>query len=217
MGHCCTPIKVPKVANFHINHTDNQLEVVLTNGQTFSVSQAELEEFLGGNGGNGVSDVIVEGGELKVVSADGTKKTVALPTATTTRDGIVMLATPAEVTAGTNNTKAVTPAGVKAATDETLADAKAYADQLARQNAPKPVPAATTTTAGTIGIATTAEAKAGTDNTSAMTPATTKAAVEDALGSDSNKATATKLGTVKLGNRALANDGSTVLGYFVNA
>ena len=213
MGHCCTPIKTPKVANFHINHTDSQLEVVLTNGQTFSVSKAELEDFLGSNG---VSDVIVEGGELKVVSADGTKKTVTLPTATTTRDGIVMLATPAEVTAGTNNTKAVTPAGVKAATDETLADAKAYADQLARQNAPKPVPAATTTTAGTIKIATTAEAKAGTDNTSAMTPATTKAVVDDAFGSNANKATTDKSGTVKLGNRALANDGSTVLGYFVN-
>ena len=141
MGNCCAPIKIPKVANFHINHTDSQLEVVLTNGQTFSVSQAELEEFLGGNG---VSDVIVEGGELKVVSADGTKKTVALPTATTTRDGIVMLATPAEVTAGT------------------------------------------------------------------------KAVVDDAFGSNANKATTDKSGTVKLGNRALANDGSTVLGYFVN-
>ena len=152
MGRCCTPIKIPKVANFHINHTDSQLEVVLTNGQTFSVSKAELEEFLGGNG---VSDVIVEAGELKVVSADGTKKTVALPTATTT-------------------------------------------------------------TSGTIKIATPAEAKAGTDNTRAMTPATTKAVVDDALSSDSNKATATKLGTVKLGNRALANDGRTVLGYFVN-
>ena len=152
MGHCCTPIKVPKVANFHINHTDSQLEVVLTNGQTFSVSKAELEEFLGGNG---VSDVIVEGGELKVVSADGTKKTVALPTATTT-------------------------------------------------------------TSGTIRIATQAEAKAGTDNTSAMTPATTKAVVDDAFGSDSNNATTTKSCTVKLGNRALANDGRTVLGYFVN-
>ena len=49
-----------------------------------------------------------------------------------------------------------------------------------------------------------------------MTPATTKAVVDDAFGSDSNKATATKSGTVKLGNRALANDGRTVLGYFVN-
>ena len=213
MGRCCTPIKIPKVANFHINHADNQLEVVLTNGQTFSVSKAELEEFLGGNG---VSDVIVEDGELKVVSADGSKKTVALPTATTTRDGIVMLATTAEVTAGTNNTKAVTPAGVKAATDETLADAKAYADELARKNAPTPVAAATATTAGVIAVATTTEAKAGTDNTRAMTPATTKAVVDDAFGSDANKATASKSGTVKLGNRALANDGRTVLGYFVN-
>lgn len=152
MGRCCTPIKIPRVANFHINHADSQLEVVLTNGQTFSVSKAELEEFLGGNS---VSDVIVEDGELKVVSADGSKKTVALPTATTT-------------------------------------------------------------TAGVIKVATTTEAKAGTDNTRAMTPATTKAVVDDAFGSDTNKATETKLGTVKLGNKALANDGSTVLGYFVN-
>lgn len=213
MGRCCTPIKIPQVANFHINHTDDQLEVVLTNGQTFSVSKAELVEFLGDKV---VSDVIVEGGELKVVSADGSKKTVALPTATTTRNGIVMLATPAEVTAGTDNSKAVTPAGVKTATDRTLADAKAYADQLASQNTPKPVPSATTTTAGIIEVATTAEAKAGTDDTRAMTPATTKAVVDDAFGSDTNKATGTKLGTVKLGNKALANDGSTVLGYFVN-
>lgn len=213
MGHCCTPIKIPKVANFHINHTDDQLEVVLTNGQTFSVSKAELVEFLGDKG---VSDVIVEDGELKVVSADGSKKTVALPTATTTSNGVVMLATPAEVTAGTNDSKAVTPAGVKAATDRTLDDAKAYADQLASQNTPEPVPSATTTTAGIIEVATTDEAKAGTDNSKAVTPAGVKAVVDDALGSEANKATETKLGTVKLGNRALANDGTSVLGYFVN-
>ena len=110
----------------------------------------------------------------------------------------------------------MTPAGVKAATDRSLADAKAYADELARQNAPTPVAAATTTTAGVIRVATTTEAKAGTDNTSAMTPASTKAVVDAAFGSDTNKATTNKLGTVKLGNRALANDGRTVLGYFVN-
>ena len=65
MGHCCTPIKIPKVANFHINHTDSQLEVVLTNGQTFSVSKAELEEFLGGNG------VTVEDGVAKNLTLKG--------------------------------------------------------------------------------------------------------------------------------------------------
>ena len=65
MGHCCAPIKIPKVANFHINHTDSQLEVVLTNGQTFSVSQAELEEFLGGNG------VTVEDGVAKNLTLKG--------------------------------------------------------------------------------------------------------------------------------------------------
>lgn len=65
MGHCCTPIKIPKVANFHINHTNSQLEVVLTNGQTFSVSKAELEDFLGSNG------VTVEDGVAKNLTLKG--------------------------------------------------------------------------------------------------------------------------------------------------
>ena len=65
MGHCCTPIKIPKVANFHINHTNSQLEVVLTNGQTFSVSKAELEDFLGSNG------VSVEDGVAKNLTLKG--------------------------------------------------------------------------------------------------------------------------------------------------
>ncbi|WP_413512215.1 hypothetical protein [Myroides odoratus] len=73
--------------------------------------------------------------------------------ATTTILGMVMLATNAEVQAGTNNTKAITPAGLSART-------------------------ATETRTGLAKIATTSEALAGTDNTTIMTPEKVKAVVD---------------------------------------
>ena len=73
--------------------------------------------------------------------------------ATTTILGMVMLATNAEVQAGTNNTKAITPAGLSART-------------------------ATETRTGLAKIATTSEALEGVDNTTIMTPAKVKAVVD---------------------------------------
>lgn len=73
--------------------------------------------------------------------------------ATTTILGLVMLATNAEVQAGTNNTKAITAAGLSSRT-------------------------ATETRTGIARISTTAEATAGTDNTTIMTPAKVKAVVD---------------------------------------
>jgi len=63
--------------------------------------------------------------------------------------GVVELATDAETTAGTDNTRAVTPAGLKAA-----------------------VPAATDAVAGRVELATQAEVNTGTDATRVVTPAT---------------------------------------------
>lgn len=75
---------------------------------------------------------------------------------------------------------------------------------------------ASTTKAGAIEIATTSEAVAGTDCTRAITPCTLKAAIDAALADATvGAATTSVAGVVKLGNRALANDGSTVLGYWV--
>lgn len=75
--------------------------------------------------------------------------------ATTTILGMVMLATNAEVQAGTNNTKAITPAGLSART-------------------------ATETRTGLAKIATTSEALDGTDDTTIMTPVKVKAVVDAA-------------------------------------
>lgn len=77
--------------------------------------------------------------------------------ATTTTLGVIMLATSAEVNAGTNNTKAVTP--------QTLAQRTA-----------------TETRTGIIEIATVAEATAGTDDARAITPAKLKSVLDAAVG-----------------------------------
>lgn len=77
--------------------------------------------------------------------------------ATTTVLGLVMLATNAEVQAGTNNTKAITSASLSSRT-------------------------ATETRTGLARIATTAEAVAGTDNTTIMTPAKVKALIDANVG-----------------------------------
>lgn len=77
--------------------------------------------------------------------------------ATTTVLGLIMLATNAEVQAGTNNTKAITAAGLSSRTS-------------------------TETRTGLARIATTAEAVAGTDNTTIMTPAKVKALLDANVG-----------------------------------
>lgn len=118
----------------------------------------------------------------QLIAKDGYAPTVAsslvtkdyidqhLPVATTAAQGVIQLATQAEVTTGTDNTKAVTPALLKAA-----------APSLATQASP-----------GVIQIATQAEATAGTNNSKAVTPALLKSAVSDQLPI----ATTTSLGGV---------------------
>jgi len=69
-----------------------------------------------------VSAAIDGSGHLILETSDGTfidagSALPALPTASTTVQGIVELATTAETTTGTDTARAVTPAGVKAATD----------------------------------------------------------------------------------------------------
>ena len=73
--------------------------------------------------------------------------------------GIVKLATPAEVAAGTNTTKAITPAGFKSQLNATVKDA-------------------TETQKGIAQLATLAEATAGTNHTKIVTPAGVQAKID---------------------------------------
>ena len=98
------------------------------------------------------------GGDLQ-----GTYPAPTVVEATESRAGKVELATIAEVTAGTDTTKAVTPAGVMAVLEDYTPSA------------------ATTTKAGIVELATVTEAKDGTDTSRAVTPAGMKAAIDAAV------------------------------------
>ena len=144
-----------KIANYHINKQADQMEVVLTNGQTFSISKLELADWLGvGKSNNGgVESIALNGSTLVITNKDGTTKRVNLasliptvppvPRASTTTAGIVELATPAEALAGTDTTKATTPAGVKSAIQDALT-------KYAKANPPPTLSPATQSTPGIV-------------------------------------------------------------------
>ena len=162
------------------------------------------------------------GGDLQ-----GTYPAPTVVEATESRAGKVELATIAEVTAGTDTTKAVTPAGVMAAIDATAVDySLALKDEgvskAARIKELNVVGAgvaafATGTTGvitvntanegqeGTVALASIANAKAGNSTTTAVTPAALKAVLEDYTPS---AATTTKAGIVELATVTEARDGT---------
>ena len=162
------------------------------------------------------------GGDLQ-----GTYPAPTVVEATESRAGKVELATIAEVTAGTDTTKAVTPAGVMAAIDATAVD---YSLALKDEGVSKAArikelnvvgagvaASATGTTGvitvntaeegqeGTVALASIADAKAGNSTTTAVTPAALKAVLEDYTPS---AATTTKAGIVELATVTEARDGT---------
>ena len=162
------------------------------------------------------------GGDLQ-----GTYRAPTVVEATESRAGKVELATIAEVTAGTDTTKAVTPAGVMAAIDATAVD---YSLALKDEGVSKAArikelnvvgagvaASATGTTGvitvntanegqeGTVALASIADAKAGNSTTTAVTPAALKAVLEDYTPS---AATTTKAGIVELATVTEARDGT---------
>ena len=162
------------------------------------------------------------GGDLQ-----GTYPAPTVVEATESRAGKVELATIAEVTAGTDTTKAVTPAGVMAAIDATAVD---YSLALKDEGVSKAArikelnvvgagvaASATGTTGvitvntaeegqeGTVALASIADAKAGNSTTTAVTPAALKAVLEDYTPS---AATTTKAGIVELATVTEAKDGT---------
>ena len=162
------------------------------------------------------------GGDLQ-----GTYPAPTVVEATESRAGKVELATIAEVTAGTDTTKAVTPAGVMAAIDATAVD---YSLALKDEGISKAArikelnvvgagvaASATGTTGvitvntaeegqeGTVALASIADAKAGNSTTTAVTPAALKAVLEDYTPS---AATTTKAGIVELATVTEARDGT---------
>ena len=162
------------------------------------------------------------GGDLQ-----GTYPAPTVVAATESLAGKVELATIAEVTAGTDTTKAVTPAGVMAAIDATAVD---YSLALKDEGVSKAArikelnvvgagvaASATDTTGvitvntaeegqeGTVALASIADAKAGNSTTTAVTPAALKAVLEDYTPS---AATTTKAGIVELATVTEARDGT---------
>ena len=162
------------------------------------------------------------GGDLQ-----GTYPAPTVVEATESRAGKVELATIAEVTAGTDTTKAVTPAGVMAAIDATAVD---YSLALKDEGVSKAArvkelnvvgagvaASATGTTGvitvntaeegqeGTVALASIADAKAGNSTSTAVTPAALKAVLEDYTPS---AATTTKAGIVELATVTEAKDGT---------
>jgi len=66
-------------------------------------------------GSSGITEIIA--GQAIQVTANSTERTVAALQGTTSQIGVLLLATTAEATTGTDTSKAVTPAGVKAVVD----------------------------------------------------------------------------------------------------
>lgn len=87
----------------------------------------------GGGGGGTVDTVTAADSTITVDNADPANPTVkigTLPSATTSAQGAVELATNTEATTGTDTTRAVTPAGLKAAIDALIAGAPGALDTL---------------------------------------------------------------------------------------
>lgn len=141
-----------KIANYHINKQTDQLEVVLTNGQTFSISKLELADWLrvGNANTGGIESISLTGSTLVVTNKDGTTSRVnlsslapAVTRANSATAGVVELATPAETLAGTDTTKVTTPAGVKSAIQDAIT-------KYAKANPAPTLTPATHSTSGTV-------------------------------------------------------------------
>lgn len=107
-------------------------------------------------------------------------KAAELPTASTSAQGIVELATTGEATTGTDTDRAVTPAGAKAVMDDHLAASDPHPDYLKSAE----LPTASTSAQGIVELATTGETTTGTDTARATTPAGVQAAIDQHAGDD---------------------------------
>ena len=113
------------------------------------------------------------------LNSDGTLKSAALPTASTSAAGISQLATTTDATTGTDNTKAITALGLKAVADTkaNLVHTHSGSDITSGTVAAAYLPMASTSAAGISQLATVAQTITGTDTTKAVTPAGVDAAL----------------------------------------
>lgn len=171
---------------------------------------------------------------LKAIS-ETALTTPGLPSASETVRGVAFIATDADITAGTDNTKIVTPAKLKAALSRPDAtttikgivrlatDAEANAMSLV---GPAAITCstlgfafknhrATESVVGTSQIATQAQAVAGTDNTTIMTPLKVKAAIA-ASNTPLAVATETNQGIVQLATAAQVKAGTVGDGFAIS-
>lgn len=120
------------------------------------------------------------------LNGDGTLKSSALPTASSSTPGIVQLATTAEATTGTDTAKAVTAAGVKAVGDTKAALSHTHAGtDITSGIVPATyLPTTSSSTLGIVQLATTTEATTGTNTTKAITPAGLKTVADTKVGGD---------------------------------
>ena len=123
-----------------------------------------IRTLIGGSGTAGISALTTTDKSSLVAAINETKAgNAGSPAdASTTTKGIIEIATLAEVTTGTDTTRAVTPQGVKQEIDLVKVDAS-------------------TTTKGLVELATLAEVTAGTDTTRAVTPEGVKQAFDAAI------------------------------------
>lgn len=162
------------------------------------------------------------------------RRSVGLPAAAVGTAGIIQIATNAEITAGTDNTKAVTPAGLafrlanphasqtvwgytRYATD---AEAVTITNDLVSLT-PRSLDVvfntrfATESLRGSSRLSTTAQATAGTDDSTSMTPLKVKQAVAALVPVQAN-ATETAFGLVKLATVAQVQAGTIRDGFAIS-
>lgn len=162
------------------------------------------------------------------------RRSVGLPVAAVGTAGVLQIATNAEITAGTDNTKAVTPAGLafrlqnpkasqtvwgytKYATD---AEAIAVANDLVSitprsLNVVFNTRFATEALRGSARLSTTPQATAGTDDTTVMTPLKVKQAISALVPVQAN-ATESAFGLVKLATIAQVQAGTVRDGFAIS-
>ena len=116
---------------------------------------------------------------LYILTANGSGGSGSYPVASETLAGIVELATNAEATTGTDDTRAVSPKSLKAVADTkaALLHTHSYNDLTDKPASGSAVPA-TDSVAGIVELATNAEALTGTDTVRATTPANLKAVAD---------------------------------------
>ncbi|QPI13954.1 hypothetical protein MYO4S_00198 [Serratia phage 4S] len=171
---------------------------------------------------------------LKAISQDALT-TPGLPSASETVRGVAFIATDADITAGTDNSKIVTPAKLKGALSRPDAtttvkgivrlatDAEATAMTLvgpaaitcSTLGAAFKNHRATESVVGTSQIASQAQAIAGTDNTTIMTPQKVKAAIA-ASNTPLSVATETSQGIVQLATAAQVKAGTVGDGFAIS-